>query len=164
MNMISEYHNYDNGYIGLVNLTVPGLPESLEVAGYSLLRKSEFHVSLICARKIAALVDKKRKEEVETGIVTTFLNFIKTSPLEEYAPQNVYRLVKRDERVSLIGMVAVIGLDKFFAELGQQFNTDLPVQPAHITLYTLQPDAGIGVLSDDQLEKDSTVVTVPIRM
>jgi hypothetical protein len=41
-------------------------------------------------------------------------------------------------------MAEVPGLADFFTLLGQKFQKDLPVQAPHITLYTLQPNAGIG--------------------
>lgn len=31
----------------------------------------------------------------------------------------------------------------------------------HITMYALQPEAGIGILSDDELQRDSIIVSIP---
>ena len=83
MNMISENHNYDNGYIGLVNLVLPTLPKTLKVNGYDLLLKSEFHISLICAKRIAPLINEANATEIEAEIVDYFQEFIKNMPLTE---------------------------------------------------------------------------------
>jgi len=164
MNMISNNHNYDSGYVGLVNVALTNLPDKVRVKEYELLLKSEFHVSLICAKRIAPMVDESGATEIEAEIVAFFLDFIKSTPLANFSVRNVYRLVKRDERVTLVGMVDVPGIEKLFAALEEKYDTKFPLQPTHITLYTLQPDAGIGILSREQLEEDSEIVQVPIRL
>jgi hypothetical protein len=50
---------------------------------------------------------------------------------------------------------------EFHISLGQKFQKELPAQVAHITLYTLQPNAGIGILSVEELQRDSEIVEVP---
>ena len=164
MNMISANHNYDNGYIGLVNLMLLKLPSTLNVQGYDLLLKSEFHISLLCVKNIAPIISEVRAKQVEPEIVKFFQEFIKQTPLSEYSFQNVYRLVKREERVTLVGMVDVPGIESLFNELQHKYQVNLPVQPTHITLYTLQPEAGIGILSQEQLEQDSEVVDVTLSL
>jgi hypothetical protein len=164
MHMISPHHNYDQGYIGLVNLELSNLPQTLQVKGYELLRKSEFHISLVCAKRIALLIDKTKAEQIETGIVTLFKDFIRSTPLTKYAIKNEYRLVKRDKRVALVVMVDVPGIEQLFAKLQERYNTTLPLQPTHITLYTLQPEAGIGILSEKQLRQDSEAVDIDLPL
>jgi hypothetical protein len=164
LNMISAHHNYDNGYIGHVNIELNGLPPKIVVGEYDLLKKSEFHISLISAKKIAAIIDSNRAAEIQTEIVAFFKEFIKTTPLDDYGLTNKFRLVKRDERVTLVVLATVPGIEKFFAELGAKYNKQLPVQVMHITLYTLQPEVGIGILSTDELERDSEAVEVSLLL
>jgi hypothetical protein len=68
LTMISLHHNYDNGYMGLVNIELSNLPQKLSVEGYELLLKSEFHISLISAKKIALLIDPDRAGEIQLEI------------------------------------------------------------------------------------------------
>ncbi len=159
--MITPKHNYDDGYIALVNLKLQGLPEYIEVEDTTLFLKSEFHISLLCAKRIAPLIDNKNSAAVEKGLVDDFLSFTRTTPLTNYEITSEFRLVKRDQRKSLIVTVHVPSLDGFFIGLEEKYRSKLPLQPAHITLYTLQPEAGIGILSDEQLMSESYVVSVP---
>lgn len=164
MNMISANHNYDNGYVCLVNLALADLPETVKINGYELFVKSEFHISLICVKRIAPIIGGVDRAELENEIVNFFLDFIKSTPLIDYSFDNVYRLVRKDERAALVGMVNVPGIEKLFAGLEKKFGVTLPLQPTHITLYTLQPDAGIGILSEEQLEEISEIIEVPIKL
>lgn len=163
MNMISAHHNYDDGYIGLANLSVDDLPDRIWVEGHELLRKSEFHVSLLCIKKIAPLINIRAAEKIEAELVEEFKDFIKMTPLATYTATDEYRLVKRDSRVTLVQIVTVPGIDDLFAHLEKKYKTKLPVQVTHITLYTLQPGAGIGIFSQDELERDAHVVEVPLQ-
>lgn len=164
MNMITDHHDYSNGYIGLMNLELSDLPATQQVEGYELLLKSEFHISLICAKRIAALIDTDKATEIEAEIVEAFMGFIVNEPLTDYALTDEYRLVKKDDRVTLVAMAAVPGLDGFFNELERKYGLGLPTQPTHITLYTLQPEAGIGILSQEELGQNSTIVDVQLNI
>jgi hypothetical protein len=162
--MISAHHNHNNGYIGLVNIELGDLPQKLSVGEYELVLKSEFHISLVCTKKIAVLIDPTRVDEIRAEIVESFKQFIQTTPLTDYGITNEFRLVKRDERVTLVVLAVVPGLENFFAELEERYGKNIPVQVTHITLYTLQPEAGIGILSLEELERDSKPVNVPLSM
>jgi hypothetical protein len=162
--MISEHHNYDNGYIGLVNIELDNLAKTIEVDEYELLIKSEFHVSLLCTKNIAPLIDDTNVDIIESELVEFFLDFIKTTPLDTYSATNEFRLVKNNDRVTLVGMVIVPGIEGLFTELSKKYGVSLPIQPTHITVYTLQPEKGIGILSKEQLDEESLVVNVDIRL
>jgi hypothetical protein len=161
MNMISTHHNYDNGYIGLVNLSLEGLPKTVSVQGHTLHLKQELHISLICAKRIAPIINAAEKDKIEAKIVTLFKAFIGDHSLDNFSLLSEFRFVERDKRKTLVVMVEVPGLELFFKQLEEKYQTELPLQPTHITLYTLQPEAGIGILSPEELEQYSTVVTVP---
>jgi hypothetical protein len=157
MNMITPFHNYDNGYIGLANLPLPELPKTLSVSGYDLVVKSEFHISLLCTKNIAKLIDSAG--DIEAELVQAFKEFITTSPLTCYTLTGKYELVKRDDRVTVVALANVPGVDQLFAGLSTRYGVTLPVQPTHITLYTLQPEMGIGILSPEELARDGQPVT-----
>jgi len=161
MNIVSEFHNYDNGYIARVNVTLQNTPEKLDVKGQSLLLKGEFHISLICAKRIAALIDPENKESLQAEILAEFKKFILKHELKDFSLLPEFRFVEMDTRKTLIILVEVPDLDLLFTHLEEKYGTKLPLQPTHITLYTLQPEAGIGILSHEELEQYSELVEVP---
>jgi hypothetical protein len=160
--MISARHNHNNGYIALVNIELGDLPQKLSIGEYELVLKSEFHISLVCTKKIAVLIDPTRVDEIRAEIVESFKQFIQTTPLTDYEITNEFRLVKRDERVTLVVLAVVPGLENFFTELEERYGENIPVQVTHITLYTLQPEAGIGIFSLEELERDSKPVDISL--
>ncbi|MCA9330761.1 hypothetical protein KC957_01830 [Candidatus Saccharibacteria bacterium] len=97
---------------------------------------------------------------VEAEMVELFKDYVDTEPLDEFELLPEFRRVERDERVSLVVMTFVPGLLGYFDVLRHQYGVDFPDQPTHITLYTLQPEAGIGILSVEQVAADTHVVDV----
>lgn len=161
MNELPKEYSYSLGFIILGNLDLGNLPEHVTVQGFELSQKSEFHISLVCAYILARLIDPEHKARVEGEIVEEFKKFVARQPLSGYKLLPQFRFVQRGQKKTLIVMAEVPGLPDFFATLSHKFQVDLPLQPAHITLYTLQPNAGIGILSDEELQRDSAPVEVP---
>lgn len=159
--MITERHNYDNGYISLVNIELENAPDKTTVNGNELLKKSEFHVSIMAIKNLAPLLDPDNVGQASELLKQDFLDFTSTNDLTSFTLTGEYRLVTRDERVTVVAMVDLKGVEGLFQYLRQKHNIDFPTQPTHITLYTLQPEAGIGILSQEQLETDSILVRVP---
>lgn len=152
-------HTFKNGYISLP-IDIKELPLEVDIEGFVLQKKSSFHVSLVCVKRVAELISGDQ-EIIAEEIVDTFVKFVASSQLSELRFLDVYRLVKRDERVTVIRMVEVPGLSDFFSLLNSKFRMNVPIQPTHVTLYTLQPDKGIGILSREELERDSHEVMIP---
>ena len=159
--MVTERHNYDNGYISLVNIELENAPDKITVNGNELLKKSEFHISVMAIKNLAPLLDPDNVEQASELLKQDFLDFAITNDLMNFALTGEYRLVTRDERVTVVAMVDLKSVEGLFQYLRQKHNIDFPTQPTHITLYTLQPEAGIGILSQEQLETDSILVEVP---
>jgi hypothetical protein len=57
-------------------------------------------------------------------------------------------------------MAEVPNLDKFFEKLRDKFHKDIPLQPTHLTLYVNRPERGIGLLSDDELKRDTEPIEI----
>lgn len=159
--MVTERHNYDNGYISLVNIELENAPDKITVNGNELLKKSEFHISIMAIKNLAPLLDPDNVEQASELLKQDFLDFAATNDLTSFALTGECRLVTRDERVTVVVMVDLKGVEGLFQYLQQKHNIDFPTQPTHVTLYTLQPEAGIGILSQEQLETDSILVEVP---
>lgn len=159
--MITKYHNYDYGYITLVNLKLNNLPTDISVNGYKLYIKDEFHISIMALQNLARLIDASNIEAVEAELKNDFLEFVTINPLNTYNLNDEFRLVKRGKRATLVAMVDLPGVEDLFSRLRKNYSVDLPTQPTHITLYTLQPNRGIGILSQEEVDRESAKVDVP---
>jgi hypothetical protein len=153
-------YGYYDGYIHLAGVRFKGLPEVININDFRLRLKSELHISLICVKRIVPMINEERTDELQAEILEAFQSFITKTPLDTFKPSKVFRLVERDERKTVVMMVEVPHLKEFFEMLSSKYDKRLPVQPTHITLYTLQHEAGIGILTTEELERDSVQVEV----
>lgn len=159
--MITPFHNCDDGYIALANIDLTNVPKTITVDAYSLTRTSEFHVSLIALKHLAPIIDPDNPAEATAQLVDDFVQFSKSTPLTTLKLTTEFRLVRRGERISVVVMVEVPGIDALFDRLRTKYSLGLPTQPTHITLYTLQANTGIGLFSADEVARDTRVVTIP---
>ena len=159
--MITPYHNHDTGYISLILKDFIELPAEVTVDGKILVRKGEFHVSLMALKNILPLITALNPSVTERDLEQDFLKYQKGTELSEYIPTTELRHVVRGDRETVIGMVKVPGLEGLFAQLRAKYGVAIPTQPTHITLYTLQPEVGIGITSHDQLATDTKVIDLP---
>ena len=137
-----------------------GLPVSISLQKEKLLLKSEFHITLINAEEIAKLIDQDNASKIEAEIVTEFEDFIRENPLEDYKILPIFRFVQRKERKTIVALAKVPNLVNFFERLKKKYQTNIPLQPTHVTMYTLQPEVGIGILSNEELERDSKLIEI----
>ncbi len=158
MTNLQRDYSYDNGYILLNNLSLKDLPKRIYIKDSELRLKSEFHITLVCAKKLAAIIDNKKVDKIQSEIVKEFLTYVKKKPLKKYNPLQIFRYVQREEKKTVIMMVEVPGLNDFFNLIAEKYRTKLPLPPTHITLYTLQPDEGIGILSVEEINNDTALV------
>jgi hypothetical protein len=158
---LTSHHNFDLGYICRTDIQLKGLPPTVSVDGDVLLRKNEFHISLVCTKRLAPLINPVNPKQAEQALVATFVDFVQKTPLIEFTLTGKFYLVNKGDRKTVVALCEMPGLAELFAHLNQALGVDLPVQPAHITLYTLQPDAGIGVLSEDELHQIGKLIDLP---
>lgn len=159
--MITSRHNCDDGYISLVDIELHQLPETISVDEYQLLKKDEFHVSLVCLKQLDEMLAPDVLGDKKEAVKNSFLEFERSNPLVDFKLTGEYRLVKRKERVTIVAMVSMPGLEELFTKLRADTGLNLPTQPAHITIYTLQPNVGIGLTSLQQIEAESVGVGLP---
>ncbi len=155
--MITSRHNHDAGYISLVNIQLANTPDRIDVDALRLQRKSEFHVSLMSLKRLAPMLDVD-----ETELVRVFLEYQSEHDLTDFTLTDEYRLVRRGEKVTLVVMVDMPEIEGLFEFLRERFKSEFPTQPTHITLYTLQPEVGIGLFSTDEVENETAVVHAPV--
>lgn len=160
-NMITPYHSHNAGYVSLLVENLHGLPEQIEVDGKTMSKKSEFHVSLMALKHFAPMLNPNDVVAAEEQLVRDFLDFQKTTDLSQFQPSNTFRLAKREARETVVMMVEVPHIEELFDFLRKKHGIDFPIQPTHITLYTLQPEVGIGILSQEELDKETVPIDLP---
>lgn len=151
---------YNNGYLFLPVDWSESLPEQVRYLNQTLYRKSELHVSLVCVKKLAAMVSPADTDAASKYILEAVDSFRRSYPgtLNIFTPTGEYRYVTKDDRRSIIAMVEVDGLEALFEHLRSYIHTDLPTQTAHVTLFTASPDKGIGILSNEELMATSVII------
>jgi len=160
--MNNLYHNHNNRFIALTNLSPGDLPESLEFEGEKLIVKPEFHITLVAVKYIAEIIDKDNAEKLQLEIVEEFNRFTEKFPLMEYELLNDIRFVAIEDNKTIIIMVKLKGIENFFETLEKKYHKALPLQPTHITLYTLATNTfGIPICSHKELKTISTPIIVP---
>lgn len=159
--MISKDYIYEGGYIALPI----SLPNSLSATVthddnvYHL--KDEFHISLVCVKRLQEMVANVDAKTAEEKILHLFKEYSMNNPVNSYTLSKEVRHVMKDERQTLVLMASVNGLSKLFDFINERLGTQFDTQPAHTTLYTLQPNKGIGILDRNELDSMTTVASVP---
>lgn len=146
---------YSNGYIGLP-LRLNELPQSIEINDTTLHRKDEFHVSLLCVKNVLKVLP-----DVENQIVESFCNFVQENDISFIRFTGELRLAEKEDRKTIVALCEIKNLKEFFNQLSSELDFDIAHQPTHVTLYTLQPNKGIGLNSPEDLAFLSKEVEAP---
>ena len=155
-------NTYGDGYLQLINLKLGELPKTIEVEGDKMIIKNEFHISLVWIGRLSKMVDERNKDKIKLEMIEEFERFTENNSLIDYKLTGELRLVKKDGLKTVIAMAEVPNLNIFLEKLSEKYGVKLPVQPTHITLYTLPEDKiGIGILSEEELQKYSTEIDIP---
>lgn len=149
---------YSKGYIGLP-VEVNNIPDTLSVQGETLQKKSSFHVSLICVKDILS-----KNTDVEQKVLDAFCSFAEKKDISFIRYTGEFRFAQHDEKKTLVALCEISNLLELSESLGRKLGMILPSQPTHVTLYTLQPDAGIGLNSHADMEIKSIPVDVPTAL
>lgn len=118
------------------------LPTSIEVEGYTLLRRTDFHVSLVAIGKIIKKHGITDPEFLQ-NVIADFLEFIKDNEIALLRYRNEFKFVAENERRSVVVMCDVSNLDRFFTRMNEKYHVNAEYPPTHVTLFTLQPNSGI---------------------
>lgn len=135
-----EKYKYSKKYIYIpINLPVEKLPQIISLDEGEFLRKTTFHISLLCTKNISS--------DLEENILKIFCKCISANNISHLSFKNEYRLVQResDGRKSIIVMCNVSHLDIFIEAINRELGVDIEYPPTHVTLYTAGKDKGIGL-------------------
>lgn len=148
---------YDKGYIALW-CTEDSFPETLDFEGVKFLKKSAFHVSLMCVKNIL-----RTHPDLEDRTLQLFCEFQKGCTLSIRCFTDELRLVTDEDRgrKSIISMCVVENLDTLRIYIEEELGISIDAQPTHVTLYTLEENMGIGVNSFVELTEKSEVIEIP---
>lgn len=139
---------------------ISGLPESIESEGETLIRRSNFHVSLVCIEQIIKKHNVADSDFVERA-ESKFCEFVAENPIEFVRFSNEFRFVRLEERASVVAMCEVSNLARFFDVLNDEFSLAVEYPPTHVTLFTKQPNAGIYLTDSADLLERSVIVPRP---
>ncbi len=96
-----------------------------------------------------------------SSVVSDFCEFAKSNKIDEVTYRNEFRFASENERRAVIVMCDVTGLNKFFDEINKKYHMKLEYPPTHVTLYTLQLNAGIFLTDSKDIEKLSMSIENP---
>jgi hypothetical protein len=171
-NYICDGTKYMYGKKSYIIMPLPffDLPETLDVEGYTLLRKSSFHVSLLYVKDLVSIYEVSKSNvvgsadskngNIEQSILDCFCRSVKSTDIDFVKFTGEFRLAKDGERVTLVALCEVSGLKELSESFKRDLNIEIPEQPTHVTLYTLQPDIGIGLNSPEAMSSKSVRVEV----
>lgn len=146
---------YNKGYIALWCKDYV-VPDTLEVGGDPLLKKDHFHVSLLCVKSILEV-----KPDSETEVLKHFCDFLQDNKVDFDGFTKEFRVATDGERKSVVALCKVSNLHKLAEYMTEKTGVIVDSQPAHVTIYTLQPNVGIGLNSPEELERKSKKIEVP---
>lgn len=140
-----------------------GLPQTIEVEGYVLNLKTAFHVSLVCIGKI---VEKHNLADPElvSKIVTDFCEFIQHTSVDLVRYREEFKFASEAELRAVVVMCDISNLDKFFDLINKKYSLNLEYPPTHATLYTLQPDVGIFLTDNDDINRLTKSIEAPVKL
>ena len=132
----------------VVPLIVEGLPPAIHALGQEWQRKREFHLTAVAARVI---------DELPTDVIDVWDCVRSVASGRYLGPVRVRAEVRRAthpdhlELQTLIVMADCPGLTVLYADLSRVLDAHLTPPPAHVTLYSTDVDAGIGITNDAEL-------------
>lgn len=158
---LTARHTYGGGYISLPISLPNDLPKTITYRDEVYHLKDEFHISLVCVKRLRTMVEDLGPEIAENKMMHLFKEFNSTSTLDKYNLTGELRHVTKDERKTIAAMTHVDELNELFDFINSRLNASFAVQPGHVTLYTLQPNKGIGILNDKEIIELTEAASIP---
>ncbi len=139
-------------YLSLDANLFSAFPQEVEWKGVRLSKKDEFHVTLLHAKQTPELSHIPNER-----LASLFESFVERNPMKFESFLEDLRFIEEGADKTIVARCAVSNLNELFAELNKSFGARLPVQAAHVTLYTLEKNKGIYINSDQQMENSERV-------
>ena len=141
--------NEESGSIrlGLNSGIFAPFPSLVTWNGLQLVKKEEFHVTLLHAKYSTELAGVANDE-----LAVFFDSFVIKNPIELISFIDDLRYVEEDDKKTILVRCAASNLEELFVAFNAPFGVQLPTQPAHVTLYSLDKAVGIHINSDEKME------------
>lgn len=141
--------NEESGSIrlGLDSRLFSLFPSEVTWNSLRLVKKEEFHVTLLHTKSTSNLAHVSNEE-----LASFFDAFVANSPIKFLSFIDDFRYVEEDEKRTIAVRCAVSNLGELFAAFNTAFGIQLPKQPAHVTLYSLDKKVGIHINSEEKME------------
>lgn len=150
----------NNDSLGLPVSPPKNLPATIKANGYTLLRRTAFHVTLVAIGKIVERYDVAVPDFL-SKIAADFLSFTSDNEIKLLQYRNEFRFAQQDDHRSIVVMCDVSNLEKFFTQMNEKYGLCVEYPPTHVTLYTLQPDAGIFLIDAHDIKQLTRPIEIP---
>lgn len=134
------------GKSAIAPVEIEGLPAEIDALGQRWGRKVEFHMTVLAA----AVIEAARLAWEDVARLTAG---------RRVGPITVTREVRRvwhpdrPELQTIVVMVQCPALGPLYEELSRELDVRLSPPPAHVTLYSTDPEQGIGINDAEQLRE-----------
>lgn len=148
------------------HLSALQLPPKLNVGGTTYLMKENPHCTIAATRRGIAPIIVEREQlsdeaANELAMAEATAAFKITNPhFGGYLPELRIASIPRDSRQTIVIMARGANFEAFFTELSNRLKHELPVQPAHVTIYSIDKRP-IGLSSPQELDERSRRLTEP---
>ena len=136
------------GESAVAPVEIEGLPREIEALGMQWRRKVEFHMTVLAGAVIEGL------GAGDPGVrqaITAMLGGRQVGPILVTREVRHVRHSEECELETIVVMVECPALEGLFEELSDAFGAQLEPPPAHVTLYSTDPERGIGINDGEQL-------------
>jgi hypothetical protein len=141
------------GGSAIAPVEIGGLPAEIEALGRRWLRKVEFHVTVLAESVI----------EASGGDWEQVARVLAGGPVGPIYPTRELRRVGRHPDKpgleTIVVMVECPALPELFRELSGELGVEFTPPPVHVTLYSTDPEQGIGISDDEELRKRAPELT-----
>jgi hypothetical protein len=134
----------------IVPVEIDGLPAEIEAFGRRWQRKVEFHMTVIGAARVEEIAAG------DPGVRERVAGLLEGRSIGTIEATRELRHVRHPEDPSfetIIVMVRCPALVDVYDDLSGELGTDLTPLPAHVTLYSTDPEDGIGINDQEQLRE-----------
>ena len=133
--------------LGLGSGIFAPFPSEITWNGLQLVKKEEFHVTLLHARETPRLTHVSNEE-----LASFFDSFVERNPIGLLSFLDDCRYVEEYGKKTILVRCTASNLEELFAACNDAFRVQLPTQPAHVTLYSLERSVGIHINSGEKME------------
>lgn len=129
------------------------LPETLEVKGKKFLKKKEFHVTVINVPGTAKRLSLKHPgKDLELELQKLLKEYVEEHSIRFLKFTGDLRLAISPEFRSIAALSEMEGVEGYFDLIRAKYGLDIPTQPTHVSIYTLEGGPAVGIDTKEEME------------